>query len=150
LHNNIACRGLFATHYHELTHLAETLPHLACHTMRVKEWKGKVAFLHEVKSGTADRSYGIHVARLAGLPTPVLKRAELILKTLEEEKNNPANSLTANVLPLFSYNDDEAEEAETPEEESLLEEKLNSIDPDSLTPREALQALYDLKTLASE
>ena len=154
LHNNISCRGLFATHYHELTHLAETLPHLACHTMRVKEWKGKVAFLHEVKAGTADRSYGIHVARLAGLPTPVLKRAELILKTLEEEKNNPANSLTANVLPLFSYSDEESDEPETleslQEEESLLEEKLRAIDPDSLTPRDALQALYELKSLSDE
>ena len=80
LHEVNRCRGLFATHFHELTALAAKLPRLACHTLRVKEWRGDVVFLHEVAAGTADRSYGIHVARLAGLPEAVLRRAEAVLQ----------------------------------------------------------------------
>ena len=80
LHEVNRCRALFATHFHELTALAAKLPRLACHTLRVKEWRGEVVFLHEVAPGTADRSYGIHVARLAGLPEPVLRRAEAVLQ----------------------------------------------------------------------
>ena len=75
LHEVNRCRALFATHFHELTALAARLPRLACHTLRVKEWQGEVVFLHEVAPGSADRSYGIHVARLAGLPEAVLHRA---------------------------------------------------------------------------
>ena len=78
-----AAAALFATHFHELTALAAKLPRLACHTLRVKEWRGEVVFLHEVAAGTADRSYGIHVARLAGLPESVLRRATTVLKRLE-------------------------------------------------------------------
>src|SRR4029077_10527045 len=84
LHEVNCCRALFATHYHELTTLAEKLPRLVCHTMRVKEWKGDVVFLHEVAPGTADRSYGIHVAKLAGLPKSVTARAEEVLVVLEK------------------------------------------------------------------
>ncbi|HLY57956.1 MAG TPA: DNA mismatch repair protein MutS, partial [Stellaceae bacterium] len=84
LHDKNRCRALFATHYHELTALAATLPDLACHTVRVKEWQGDVVFLHEVAPGAADRSYGIHVARLAGLPAPAIARAEQVLAKLEQ------------------------------------------------------------------
>src|ERR1700732_3492470 len=84
LHEVNGCRALFATHYHELTTLAEKLPRLGCHTMRVKEWKGDVVFLHEIGPGTADRSYGIHVAKLAGLPRRVTARAEEVLSGLEK------------------------------------------------------------------
>ena len=86
LHNTIQCRGLFATHYHELTNLKSQLSHIACYTMDVKDWKNDIIFLHTVKAGTADRSYGIHVAKLAGLPEGVIARAEDVLRLLEESK----------------------------------------------------------------
>ncbi len=86
LHNNTKCRALFATHYHELTNLTESLAALSCHSMRVKEWKGELVFLHEVTDGAADRSYGIHVAKLAGLPQNVILRAADILHQLEAQQ----------------------------------------------------------------
>ena len=92
---------MFATHYHELTALAAKLPALACHTMRVKEWKGEVVFLHEVGPGTADRSYGIHVAKLAGLPKAVTARAEEVLEVLEKGEQGGALARLADDLPLF-------------------------------------------------
>ena len=147
LHNAIRCRGLFATHYHELTHLAETLPALACHTMKVREWKSEVIFLHEVAPGTADRSYGIHVARLAGLPAPVIGRAQSILKALEDKDNNPAASLTAQSLPLFAFAKDSTPAARMEAAPDRLRETLDAIDPDALTPREAMDALYRLKQI---
>ena len=101
LHEVNRCRALFATHYHELTALAAKLPALACHTMRVKEWKGDVVFLHEVAPGTADRSYGIHVAKLAGLPAAVTARAEEILAILEKGEQGGALARLADDLPLF-------------------------------------------------
>ncbi len=101
LHNAIRCRALFATHYHELTGLTDNLDALSCHTMKVKEWKGELVFLHEVATGSADRSYGIHVAKLAGLPAPVIKRAADILHQLEQQQVG-AGHLPAS-LPLFSY-----------------------------------------------
>jgi DNA mismatch repair protein MutS len=140
LHESNKCRALFATHYHELTSLTEKLPRLSCHTMRVKEWKESIIFLHEVAPGTADRSYGIHVAKLAGLPPAVLQRAEEVLKTLE----NPAQGKTAKTLgtdlPLFSVMPKEA-----PAKPSEVEDALKKIDPDALSPKEALEALYALK-----
>jgi DNA mismatch repair protein MutS len=139
LHEQNKCRALFATHYHELTSLAEKLAHLACHTMRVKEWKDTVVFLHEVATGTADRSYGIHVAKLAGLPPAVIGRAEEVLKTLETGKT--AKKISAD-LPLFSVAPKE------PPKPSAVETALKDIDPDSLSPREALEALYALKKLS--
>ena len=147
LHNSIRCRGLFATHYHELTHLAETLPSLACHTMKVREWKGEDLLLHEVAPGTADRSYGIHVARLAGLPSPVIGRAQSILKSLEDKDNNPAAALTANSLPLFAFAKDSAPLVPMETTPDALRETLETLEPDTLTPREALEALYALKGL---
>ena len=101
LHEVNGCRTLFATHYHELTNLAARLDGLTCRTMRVKEWKGDVVFLHEVTSGAADRSYGIHVGRLAGLPGAVVGRAEEVLTALEEEKQTGAVTRLADDLPLF-------------------------------------------------
>ncbi len=102
LHDVNRCRTLFATHYHELTALAAKLPSLACHTMRVREWKGDVVFLHEVGPGAADRSYGIHVAKLAGLPKNVTARAEEVLELLEKGEEGGALARLADELPLFN------------------------------------------------
>ncbi len=150
LHHVTRCRGLFATHYHELTHLAETLPGLACHTMKVREWKGEVIFLHEVAPGTADRSYGIHVARLAGLPSPVIARAQSILQALEDQDRSPAAALTAQSLPLFAFARDSAPPPAMENAPDALRTALSAIDPDALTPREALEALYKLKEASGE
>ncbi|MBI1214304.1 MAG: DNA mismatch repair protein MutS [Alphaproteobacteria bacterium] len=145
LHEANKCRALFATHYHELTSLTETLPRLSCHSMRVKEWKDNIVFLHEVAPGTADRSYGIHVAKLAGLPPAVLQRAEQVLGMLQNPDNATGSGTKvlkkpAADLPLFSVMP-----KEVAPEPSAVEESLKIIDPDSLSPREALEALYALK-----
>jgi DNA mismatch repair protein MutS len=137
LHNQIGCRALFATHYHELTQLSDTLKHLACHTMAVKEWKGQVVFLHEVKPGTADRSYGIHVAQLAGLPQPVTLRAKAVLAELESRAK-------AEPLPLFAQAV-QREQVQMAEQPDALRDMLAEIKPDDLSPREALELLYQLK-----
>jgi DNA mismatch repair protein MutS len=147
LHEVNRCRTLFATHYHELTALAAKLPALACHTMRVKEWKGDVVFLHEVGPGTADRSYGIHVAKLAGLPKSVTARAEEVLGVLEKGEQGGALARLADDLPLFNAARRRAEPAAT---ESAAEALLRDIRPDELSPREALDLIYRLKGLAAE
>ncbi len=141
LHNQIQCRSLFATHYHEMTALAASLPALSCRTMKVKEWKGEVVFLHEVAKGAADRSYGIHVARLAGLPEPVLKRAAEVLHTLEETQGAKVASNLADDLPLFKALAPVAPPART----SALESLIAGISPDNLTPREALEVMYKIR-----
>jgi DNA mismatch repair protein MutS len=145
LHDVNRCRALFATHYHELTSLAAKLPHLACHTMRVKEWQGDVVFLHEVAAGAADRSYGIHVAKLAGLPPAVIARAEAVLAILEKGEQSGALARLAEDLPLFS-----AARAGAPPKRDPLKEALAAIEPDGLTPKSALELLYTLKALAAE
>lgn len=129
------CRTLFATHYHELTQLEATIPCLACKTMRIQEWNEKVIFLHEVIPGAADRSYGIHVAALAGLPQHVINRATQILNTLETTKKSEI------IIP----------EATTPIQTgpSPVERQLLTMDIDALSPREALDTLYQLKNLAT-
>jgi len=143
LHEVNCCRALFATHYHELTALAAKLPALACHTMRVKEWQGDVVFLHEVASGTADRSYGIHVAKLAGLPANVTARAEEVLQILEKGEQGGALARLADDLPLFRA---ARPMPATPEPKaSPIEDALRGIRPDELSPREALELLYRLK-----
>ncbi len=147
LHEVNRCRTLFATHYHELTALAAKLPALACHTMRVKEWKGDVVFLHEVGPGTADRSYGIHVAKLAGLPKSVTARAEEVLGVLEKGEQGGALARLADDLPLFSAARRRTEPAPS---ESAAEMRLRETRPDELTPREALDLIYRLKALAAE
>ncbi|MEM9988942.1 MAG: DNA mismatch repair protein MutS, partial [Pseudomonadota bacterium] len=140
LHDKVQCRGLFATHYHELTKLSDTLPRLRNVSMAVREWKGEVVFLHEVKEGPADRSYGIAVAKLAGIPKPVLARASKVLASLEAE-NSKGNMVTE--LPLFqgTY---AGEEESGP---SAVEDFVETIKPDELTPKEALDLLYQLKEL---
>lgn len=148
LHEVNRSRALFATHYHELTSLAERLTGLANATMRVKEWEGDVVFLHEVAPGAADRSYGIQVARLAGLPASVIARAQDVLTALEEGELSSGGARTAALideLPLFS-----AAKAPAPTaapKESEAEKALKDIDPDELTPKQALDALYRLKAL---
>jgi DNA mismatch repair protein MutS len=149
LHEVVGCRALFATHYHELTALAARLPRLACHAMRVKKWQGEVVFLHEVAEGSADRSYGIHVARLAGLPGPVLARAEEVLRRLEQGEAAGAAARLADDLPLFQA----ALQAEPPPRAagpSPLEETLAAIVADDLSPREALELVYRLKSMAGK
>ena len=145
LHDVNRCRALFATHFHELTALAAKLAHLVCHTLRVKEWRGEVVFLHEVAPGAADRSYGIHVARLAGLPESVLRRATAVLKRLEEgEARSPASRL-AEDLPLFAALRTETPPAPTPD--SPVHRTLTATDPDQLTAKAALDLVYRLKNL---
>jgi DNA mismatch repair protein MutS len=142
LHGVNKCRALFATHYHELTQLASKLPHLANATMKVKEWQDEIIFLHEVVAGVADRSYGIHVARLAGLPPAVISRAQKVLDKLEREgAKGPASGLVED-LPLFQA-------APPPPKESEVEKRLARLAPDELSPREALALVYELKSLLS-
>jgi DNA mismatch repair protein MutS len=141
LHEKNRSRSLFATHYHEMTALGERLDSLACVTMRVREWKDTIVFLHEVAPGTADRSYGIHVAKLAGLPGAVVARAEAVLRALEEGREGHKPLARIDDLPLFAAQP-AASGASRP---SAVEALLRQIDPDSLSPREALEALYALK-----
>ncbi len=143
LHDHSRCRTLFATHYHELAALAAKLDSLSCHTMLVKEWQDDIVFLHQVGKGTADRSYGLHVAKLAGLPAEVTSRARDILETLEGgERATGLAALTAD-LPLFK-----AAPKPRPTALSPMVEFLAKLQPDTLSPREALEALYQLKQLA--
>ena len=146
LHDVNRSRALFATHYHELTKLAATLDGLACVTMRVKEWQGEIVFLHEVAPGTADRSYGIHVAKLAGLPPAAVTRAEAVLKTLESGEQAGALARLADDLPLFAAKVAAAAPM-TAAEASAAEERLRAINPDELTPKAALELLYELRGL---
>jgi len=152
LHETNRCRALFATHYHELTALASRLGGLRCHTMRVKEWQGDVVFLHEVGPGAADRSYGIHVGALAGLPKSVVKRASEVLETLEKGEQSSAMTALADDLPLFQALGDETVGSGQsgppgPPGPSALEEALRDTDADALTAREALDLIYRLKEL---
>ena len=137
LHNHNQSRALFATHYHELTALGKNLPRVSMHTMRIKEWQGDIVFLHEVGEGAVNRSYGIHVARLAGLPESVLVRAEQVLNQLEEKKAHQKPLFDD--LPLFSVLEQQ------PPKESPIEKELKTLDVDNLSPREALDILYRLK-----
>ena len=138
LHNTNKCRALFATHYHELTGLAEDLPSATNLSLRAKEWKHELVFLHDVQPGPADRSYGVQVARLAGLPARAVKRAEQVLKKLEAAPD------AVDTLPLFAALT-EAEETEPLADAHPAVELLENLDPDSLTPREALDLIYKLK-----
>ena len=138
------CRALFATHYHELSRLAETLDAVSPHHLSAREWKGELVLLHEVASGPADRSYGLAVGKLAGLPAPVLARAKAVLAKLEAGRA-ATGGLAASLsdLPLFA-----AVEAEP--ENDALRKALAELDADTLTPREALEAVYRLKEVAGE
>jgi len=169
LHEASRCRGLFATHYHELTALAAKLPRLVCRTMKVKEWQGDVVFLHEVGEGAADRSYGIHVARLAGLPPAVLDRAEAVLRRLEQGEAKAAPAALADDLPLFQaamrqadvrpnpppggtdagQSDKRSPESERAEFGPIIG-LLENVAPDDLSPKRALDLVYQLHALLPE
>ncbi len=143
LHEVNKSRALFATHYHELTSLQARLDALRCYSLQVKEWKGDIIFTHHVAEGTADKSYGIHVAKIAGLPPNVIARASEVLKRLSADKNS-SDYIEAG-LPLFTAQPATVEVNNSPSE---VENSLDNIDPDTLSPREALEALYNLKKLA--
>src|SRR5258705_5259456 len=145
MHDQVQCRTLFATHYHELTRLAGRLDRLSLHHVRAREWKGDLVLLHEVADGAADRSYGIAVAKLAGLPPSVVARARSVLAKLEAVRD-ATGGVAAGLddLPLFATAP-EADAAPDP-----VAAALGEIDPDSLTPREALEELYRLKRIAAE
>ena len=148
LHEVNRCRALFATHYHELTALAGKLSRLVNLTMRVKEWNGDVIFLHEVVAGTADRSYGIQVARLAGLPMAAVERARTILAELEDSQRQAPVEKMIDDLPLFSAKPIRSMQPQIEHVDELRVE-LEKIDPDALSPREALDLLYRLKILSA-
>ena len=138
LHNTNKCRALFATHYHELTSLADDLPSATNLSLRAKEWKDELVFLHDVQPGPADRSYGVQVARLAGLPARAVRRAEQVLKKLEAAPD------AMETLPLFAAAESEdAPDTLAADHPALT--LLDTVDPDSLTPREALDLIYRLK-----
>ena len=143
VHSRIGCRCLFATHYHELARLAETCTSLSLHHVRAREWKGDLVLLHELAQGPADRSYGLAVAKLAGVPAPVVDRARQVLDKLEQARNE-TGGLAAGLgeLPLFA-----AAAVNQPEQskEEALAAKLLEIDLDALSPRDALDLLYELK-----
>jgi DNA mismatch repair protein MutS len=145
LHESNRCRTLFATHYHELTALSAKLPRLFNATVRVKEWQGDVVFLHEVLPGSADRSYGIQVAKLAGLPATVIARAKSVLAKLEAQDRGQTARALADDLPLFAVPSRAAAEAAPPGEAEQLIEALKALHPDEMSPRDALEALYALK-----
>ena len=148
LHESNRCRALFATHFHELTVLGARLPRLFNATMRVKEWQGEVVFLHEVVPGAADRSYGIQVAKLAGLPPQVIERAKEVLAKLEAEDR--ASPRGFEDLPLFAAAPRAAQPASNDAPRDGILATLVELHPDEMSPREALEALYALKAKAAE
>jgi DNA mismatch repair protein MutS len=146
LHEDTKARVLFATHYHELTALSARLASVANVTMDVKEWHDEIVFLHRVKAGAADRSYGIQVAKLAGLPSSVIGRARDVLALLEKTDRRPGTGGGAlEELPLFAAARPQSEPVRT--EPTPLETTLDAMNPDELSPKAALDALYRLKQL---
>jgi DNA mismatch repair protein MutS len=146
LHKANRCRALFATHYHEMTALAGKLPGVSNATVAVKEWEGEVIFLHEVREGAADRSYGVQVARLAGLPTSVIERAKVVLEALEKgEREGGKQATLIDDLPLFRATPPVS--APQKQKVSAVEERLKTIHPDELTPIDALRLIYEIKGL---
>ncbi|MEC8549673.1 MAG: DNA mismatch repair protein MutS, partial [Pseudomonadota bacterium] len=144
LHQTNRCRTLFATHYHELTSLRQELDRLSCHSMKVREWQGEIIFLHQVVDGAADRSYGVHVARLAGLPAAVIARAQQLLSEMEAGGHGVIDAeRLAGELPLFTQDFSTAPPAAT----DALRDRLETVNPDLLAPREALELLYELREL---
>ena len=148
LHESNRCRALFATHFHELTALAAALPRLFNATVRVKEWEGEVVFLHEVVPGAADRSYGIQVAKLAGLPGAVIERAKLVLAKLEAEDRAAPRGFED--LPLFAAAPRPAAAAAPDAALAAVIAALAALHPDEMSPRDALEALYALKAKAGK
>jgi DNA mismatch repair protein MutS len=149
LHEVVGARTLFATHYHELTALGRRLPDVANVTMDVREWHDEIVFLHKVKPGAADRSYGIQVAKLAGLPATVLGRAREVLALLEKsDGRKSARNDTLDELPLFAVT--RAQAPPVPSGPSAVDKAVDELNPDDMTPRSALDALYRLKSLRRE
>ncbi|RWR31090.1 DNA mismatch repair protein MutS [Sinirhodobacter populi] len=148
LHGANRCRALFATHYHEMTALARKLDGVENATVSVKEWEGEVIFLHEVRKGAADRSYGVQVAQLAGLPASVVSRARIVLDALEtgDREGGSKKQMVIDDLPLFSV----AKPAPAPAAPSKVEERLRTLHPDEMTPKQAMEALYELRGLLKE
>lgn len=148
LHGANRCRALFATHYHEMTALARKLDGVENATVSVKEWEGEVIFLHEVRKGAADRSYGVQVAQLAGLPASVVSRARIVLDALEtgDREGGSKKQMVIDDLPLFSA----AKPAPAPAAPSKVEERLRTLHPDEMTPKQAMEALYELRGLLKE
>ncbi|MFT6472413.1 DNA mismatch repair protein MutS [Qipengyuania profunda] len=146
VHENLQCRCLFATHYHELSRLADTCDKLTLHHVRAREWKGDLVLLHELARGAADRSYGLSVAKLAGVPAPVIKRARAVLDKLEKGREQ-TGGLAAGLgeLPLFAATAQQQDDKPDP-----VRTALETLDVDALSPREALETLYALKAQASE
>ena len=140
LHDQTGCRALFATHFHEMTALAKSLERVSNVTMKVREWEGEVVFLHEVAPGAADRSYGIQVARLAGLPEPVLARARQVLGLLEQRSSGPRGPVLDD-LPLFAHAPPPVPKTDI----DPLHQMLDQVRPDELSPRQALELVYELK-----
>ena len=153
IHEVNKCRALFATHYHEMTTLSSTLDDLALHYMKVKDWQGEIIFLHEVAAGAADRSYGIQVAKLAGLPQVVVERASQVLHSLEEgaDRGQKIDNM-ADDLPLFSALQDRVRQDRPPQDNPAhkVTAALSDIHPDELSPRAALDILYQLKKLQQD
>ena len=150
LHGANRCRALFATHYHEMTALAAKLDGVENATVTVREWDGEVIFLHEVKRGAADRSYGVQVAKLAGLPEAVIDRARTVLEALEKgEREGGQKQAVIDDLPLFRAAPPQAAKP-APKGPSPVEQALRDLHPDEMTPREALAALYDLRARLTE
>ncbi|WP_108461802.1 DNA mismatch repair protein MutS [Devosia naphthalenivorans] len=149
LHETTGCRALFATHFHELTSLAKTLTRVSNVTMKVREWEGDVVFLHEVGPGAADRSYGIQVARLAGLPEPVLARARQVLTVLEQRSAGTASSSqkagVLDDLPLFAH-----QPPPRPVQKDPVHLALDAVRPDEMTPKQAIEMLYELKKIRDD
>ncbi|WP_226780019.1 DNA mismatch repair protein MutS [Oceaniglobus trochenteri] len=150
LHDKNRCRALFATHYHEMTQLADRLDGAQNATVAVKEWQGDVVFLHEVRKGSADRSYGVQVARLAGLPEAVVARAKVVLEALEKGEREGGGRQAALIddLPLFSAMAT-ATPAPAAVKPSRLSERLEQVHPDELSPKDALNLIYELKALTT-
>jgi DNA mismatch repair protein MutS len=148
LHSASRCRTIFATHFHELAELVDQMPRLKPHTMRVKEWKGRVVFLHEVAEGAARRSWGVHVAELAGVPAPVVRRAASLMAAMEKEGGPLGRSTTIQALPLFAAVPDKDPSPPTAPVAGPLCQTLHDLNPDTMSPKQALDALYQLKSLA--
>jgi DNA mismatch repair protein MutS len=151
LHATNRCRALFATHYHEMTALSAKLEGVENATVTVKEWDGEVIFLHEVRRGAADRSYGVQVARLAGLPSSVVERARLVLDALEKGERESGTKKQAMIddLPLFSVSNT-PQTSPKPAGNPELEAALKSYIPDEMSPKDALNALYALRALVKD
>lgn len=156
LHSQLGSRTIFATHFHELSNLLKQLPKLAAYTMAVQEWEGEVIFQHEVKPGSAHKSWGLHVARLAGIPASVIDRAKILLTRFEKEQNNLQNE-EDDELPIFETSFQSLEDiSESPQRPfqhldlSELQTTLEELDPDSLSPREAHATLYTLKNILTK